>query len=267
MSDEKLKQLILKELNILLKKIKLEQQQSIGTFDMNSNFSEMKKSIESRNLAKGKLLMLTDVINMIKNLKVMSENIKESYLKKLINEQLKIIKEGGSYKTAAISFNQNIRKTNITYSDIENWFEKNQYYQGVFDDFFDEFLEELKDLGYSFNVTNKELLLSPKAKDMQSKTLIENQRLRSLKRLINEQIKKTYKIEKKVNGKMTELIVGSIEDIRSTYSKIIDDAAERYPKLYSSSPNTIEKLLKVLNGASKIQLGESNKSITFELAD
>lgn len=72
----------------------------------------------------------------------------------------------GSWKTAVEAFNDDVRKRTITYTVIENWFEKNYpTWDNVINDL-DQmiaFLDELKDRGYAYKPTPEEMKKSPES--------------------------------------------------------------------------------------------------------
>lgn len=83
-------------------------------------------------------------------------------------QRIRKIQEVSSIKNAVIDFMSTTRKSSITYSDIENWFEEYPGYMSVFDDDvnFQYFIDFLRDENYRITVTNREKSMSLKAKEL-----------------------------------------------------------------------------------------------------
>lgn len=74
-----------------------------------------------------------------------------------------------------------------------------------------------------------------------------------------------FEIARLVDGKIKEMVTGTVEEIKHSYSAAIEDASGKHQDFKGKDPETIDELLTLLNHAQKMKEKTQNPKTVWEL--
>jgi len=84
---------------------------------------------------------------------------------------------------------------------------------------------------------------------------------------LSEKKEEKFRIARIVDGRIKEMIEGTVEQIRQRFSAAIDNQSARNPKFKGDNPKNIEELIELLNQAQEFAEKTQKPKTVFELQE